>query len=109
MEYLSHDQFLQPEAFLPKLFTITIEKGNFIQPSCSRLEKQSPNLERYELHLTFDKSPFPPPEEWKDTCDVHLPVWECREFVRKRSKELSKKERAMNDISPREWSECAVS
>jgi hypothetical protein len=106
---LSYDQFLQAEAFLPKLFTITIEKGNFIQPSRSILEKRSPNLERYKLHLTFDKSPFPPPAEWKDTSDIHLPVWEYREFVRKRSAELSKKERAMNDISPREWSECAVS
>ncbi|KAI9677317.1 MAG: hypothetical protein M1829_002660 [Trizodia sp. TS-e1964] len=92
-------------AFTPKSFCIRIEKGDFIEPGAIRLEGFS--LDRYSLRLLFDKSPYPPREEWKEPqCGPDsLLFWEHAEFVARRQPGLKGKGMAMND---RAWSSCVA-
>ncbi|QIX00608.1 hypothetical protein AMS68_006125 [Peltaster fructicola] len=46
-------------AFLPRLFTVTIEEGNFTS------EVWDHDLTRTGLRMTFDQSPFPVQENWE--------------------------------------------
>jgi hypothetical protein len=104
-----NEMFLSDDAFRPKLFTVRIEKGNFIAPSGIGF-KDSPR-ERYALRLLFDKSPYPPREEWKRPeggPDSNL-FWDNVEFAGRPSPELEKKRRiAMNDVDSAGWGSCVV-
>ena len=84
---LSHHQInealLVDEAFQPKRYTVKLEKGNFL---CG-LDAMSPNkvdefTQRFGLRLSFDKSPYPPQQEWKQTkrTPEAMKVWEWKEF-----------------------------
>lgn len=63
---------LKDEAYMPKIYSLTFEKGRLIEPC--RLFYKKPYLlfqekwyrtkpERFEVRLTFNKSPYPPFEE----------------------------------------------
>lgn len=98
---LNHDyKPLRDEAFAPKTYAVTLEKGRFIEP-CRAFYKKPYVLfqkawdrtrpDRFKSRITFDRSPYPPLEEWRpetieksslsSTLDHHH-VWEYREFVR---------------------------
>ena len=104
-----NETFLSDDAFRPKLFTVRIEKGDFIAPSGIGF-KDSPR-KRYALRLLFDKSPYPPREEWKSpggAADSNL-FWDNVEFAGRPSPELEKKRRiAMNDVDSAGWGSCVV-
>lgn len=86
----ANEHYLSPLAFLPRIFTVSIYKGNFIAP---RYIGWKGAHRRYNLLLVFDKSPYPdaetfayPPHSYdlrdakleKETCCVAraLPPWE---------------------------------
>jgi hypothetical protein len=90
---------LSPTSFRPKLFTLALSRGNFIEPFQLSIKKSYPIFRtvpyrfcpnRYAWQLLFDTSPYPPREEWKDdfltgglkaSLEYHQ-YWEKREFVR---------------------------
>lgn len=84
-----NERFLQDAAFLPKSYTIRLEHGRFDDPAYknwsiwknSRPFFYQPDM--YALRLVFDKSPFPPLDEWRDARDVaEAGRWpEIKEFV----------------------------
>lgn len=98
----NHDYHpLKDEAFAPKTYSITLEKGRFIEPWRAYYKKPYLLLEkpwfrtrpdRFASRLAFDrKSPYPPLEEWRrETIEKnalasylnHNQFWEYREFVR---------------------------
>jgi hypothetical protein len=53
-------------ALQPKSFNIRIEEGNFLLPE--DLSWTGPSAETpYTKRLVFDKSPYPPESEWKES------------------------------------------
>ncbi|KAI5920745.1 hypothetical protein F4810DRAFT_405874 [Camillea tinctor] len=52
-----NEDYVMDEAFLPKNYTIRLEKGRF--------SVTDGYTSSYGLRLLFDKSPAPPPELWK--------------------------------------------
>ncbi|KAI0378645.1 hypothetical protein F5Y04DRAFT_261265 [Hypomontagnella monticulosa] len=99
---------LTDDAFLPKSYTIKIEKGNFIEPCC--IGYPNSDRPRFSLRLLFDKSPYPPRSEWKkpEGGPDGGQFWDHVEFVSRSSFDLEKREIAMNDVSPGRWNECVV-
>jgi len=109
-DYVLNERGLTDEAFQLKKYTISIEKGNFIEPcyigsSASKLDRS-----RYELRLLFDRSPYPPRSEWirPEGGPDSNQFWNIIEFVGRESSEL-KRGRAMNDNAGEGWSSCTVS
>jgi hypothetical protein len=90
---------LHSAAFRPKLYTLTLSRGRFIEPFHFFIKKPYPIFQpvpyryapnRYACQLVFDMSPYPPREEWTEwaengglklSMDYHH-FWERREFVR---------------------------
>jgi hypothetical protein len=96
-----NERSLTDEAFQPKLYTIRIERGNFIVPAYIGFPGGLYGTDlRFELRLIFDKSPYPPRSEWRkpDGGPDSNQFWEHKEFVGRQSKELEKKRRAMNQV-----------
>lgn len=99
---------LEDTAFRPKSYSVSIEKGHFVRPCAVGTE--SP--ERYALRLLFDKSPYPPREEWTrpEGGPDSAQFWRVTEFVGREAPELEKLGRAMNDPAPPSgWDSCKVS
>ncbi|KAI1096563.1 hypothetical protein F5B19DRAFT_151613 [Rostrohypoxylon terebratum] len=101
-----NERSLVDEAFQPRLFTVRIEKGNFIEPACTE-----PNDWRYELRLLFDKSPYPPRSQWKDPTNGpdDSQFWDHREFVSRHVPALAKCGKPMNLTAGGGWNGCVVS
>ncbi|OAQ61197.1 hypothetical protein VFPPC_02201 [Pochonia chlamydosporia 170] len=99
---------LKDDAFQPKFYAVTIEKGNFIEPC--RIGFSSSTASRFALRLLFDTSPYPPRSEWKNPegGPDGGQFWDHREFVSRPSTELEKQGRAMNETSPTITGSCAV-
>jgi len=102
---------LEDDAFQSKVYSIEIEKGNFILPCLARSENEHRPNNRYALRLLFDKSPYPPRKDWMkpdygpDGCGF----WDREEFVGRSTPALDDKRRAMNDPAPAGgWDSCAV-
>jgi hypothetical protein len=74
---------LKETAFVPKIYTITLEKGVFYTACDMRGPVNPQSHPRFSLRLSFDKSPYPPREEWKENglsaADANM-FWEWREF-----------------------------
>jgi len=99
---------LEDTAFQPKSYSIRIEKGHFVR----WCEAGSKSPSRFRLRLLFDKSPFPPREEWMkpEGGPDSSQFWNITEFVSREDPELAKLGRAMNDPAPPgSWEACAVS
>ncbi|KAI9651825.1 MAG: hypothetical protein M1829_002138 [Trizodia sp. TS-e1964] len=107
------EKVLRDAAFRPKPFCLRMEKGVFMEPGMVGVEGMG--AARYTLRLLFDKSPFPPREEWwkpnsgPDGGPDGISFWEKREFVARRARELEGRGAAMNDPRAVGWSSCAVS
>ncbi|KUI54664.1 hypothetical protein VP1G_02057 [Cytospora mali] len=105
--YVLNERGLTDDAFQPKKYTITIEKGNFVEPCY--IGASSSVSRRYALRLLFDISPYPPRSEWKrpegGPDSGHF--WDIKEFVSRESPEL-KEGRAMNDNAGEDWKFCQI-
>jgi len=101
--------FLADDACRPKSYAVRIERGNFIQPSY--IGSQNLDIQRYSLRLLFDRSPYPPRSEWKDSQrgpdDGRF--WEHVEFVGRAAPDSARRQIPMNDPSVSSWNSCAVS
>jgi hypothetical protein len=99
-----NEYYLSEAAFRPRIFTITIEEGNFKpKPIAGVIEDKYRH--RYGLRLLFDKSPYPLPEGFKIPDAPNLSVFnfdEMDEFVgRPLPQSETKWTQAMNDNSSR--------
>ncbi|TVY52689.1 hypothetical protein LCER1_G007945 [Lachnellula cervina] len=101
---------LEDGAFQPGVYSIRIEKGNFILPCFAGDDGDRINT-RYALRLLFDRSPYPPRKDWTepeygpDGCGF----WDRKEFVGRSTPGLDGKRRAMNDPAPAGgWNSCAI-
>ena len=99
-----NDALLTDDAFLPKVYTLQLEKGRFrtqydrfLPNEASWLDSAKWLVEKalyggqktapwYAYKLTFDISPYPPRSEWKNTEGGGVPdafkFWEWTEFYR---------------------------
>ncbi|KAF3066461.1 hypothetical protein GL218_09007 [Daldinia childiae] len=104
-----NEKSLTDEAFYPKLYTVRIEKGNFVEPCY--IGYPSSDKPRFALRLLFDKSPYPPRSGWKrpEEGPDGGQFWDHVEFVGRISPELVKKGAVMNNISTGWWGGCVVS
>lgn len=85
-----NESLLTEEAFLPKTYTIRLEKGNFLTPYDSKLPKEDQYTPRFALRLAFDKSPYPPRHEWKEPGGAPdaMKMWEWKDFCGRQSPAL---------------------
>ncbi|RYP08433.1 hypothetical protein DL765_008788 [Monosporascus sp. GIB2] len=80
---------LTEAAFAPKTYRVTLERGEFrSREDLSRFGAfEMPGwAERFALRLRFDKSPYPPRQEWRQPegmPDANR-VWEWKEFCGRR-------------------------
>ncbi|KAI1843494.1 hypothetical protein JX266_010320 [Neoarthrinium moseri] len=85
---LLNEQALTSAAFQPKTYTIRLEEGRFDEPATPWVNSP-PFLHRppkFALRLSFDKSPFPPLEEWREEAKFaaeQCRFWEYKEFADK--------------------------
>ncbi|KAF7586501.1 hypothetical protein BBP40_008783 [Aspergillus hancockii] len=85
--YRINESLLTDAAFTPKTYTIRLEQGGFLTPFDARQPVASSPM--FAVRLVFDKSPYPPREEWKEpdgTPDA-MKFWEWREFCGRRLSE----------------------
>ena len=83
---------LTDAAFRPKTYTVTLERGGtFLTPWDVDRDKGIPFMPRFASRLSFEPSPNPPREEWKEP--VGAPdaneFWEWKQFC---SQKLSREE-----------------
>ncbi|PYI07788.1 hypothetical protein BO78DRAFT_340668 [Aspergillus sclerotiicarbonarius CBS 121057] len=90
-DYILNEENLIDDAFLPKTYSVRLEKGMFktaFERTAGPVRSWAPS---YAYQLVFDKSPFPPRQEWRDLEDVPEPpflgISEWKEFC---SRPLSK-------------------
>jgi hypothetical protein len=94
-----NEHVLTDDAFKPKLYTVRIEKGDFMSPSS--IGFSSKFEARFALRLMFDKSPYPSRSQWKnpDKGACCYPFSDFKEFVSRASPNVVHQRRAMNDKS----------
>lgn len=97
-----NESLLIDDAFLPKTYTITLEKGFFKTPYDVIEDEYT---QRYALRLVWEPSPYPPREEWKGAQPYSeaLKFWEYKIFCGRSSEELRKL------ANGRWWESCVVS
>ena len=104
-----NEYYLSDHAFRAKSFIVRIEKGDFVEPAYIG-EDSVTYKPRYALRLLFDRSPYPPREEWTkpEGGPDNNNFWNDVEFV---GRPLgNKKGTAMNDVNLGGWgTSCSVS
>ncbi|KAI3324343.1 hypothetical protein HD806DRAFT_65943 [Xylariaceae sp. AK1471] len=81
-----NEDLLHDSAFLPRTYSVRLERGDFIPTADVRRTQPQRALSdstlRYALRLVFDPSPYPPAEAWKDPRGgpVAIKPWEFTEF-----------------------------
>lgn len=80
--YKLNEWLLIDDAFLPKKYTVRLEKGNFLTAYDAMLPKEDQYTPRFALRLVFDQSPYPPRHEWKEPKGAPdaVRMWEWKEF-----------------------------
>lgn len=61
-----NESLLTDDAFLPKTYTVRLEKGNFLTPYNAMLPKKDQYILRFTLCLAFNKPPYPSQYKWKE-------------------------------------------
>lgn len=75
-----NERYLLDHAFVPKMYTVRLEKGTFA-PYAELMMRRIRTPSRYGLRLVFDRSPYPPLQEWRVTGGAEAnKVWEWRIF-----------------------------
>lgn len=77
-----NESLLTDDAFLPKTYTVRLEKGNFLTPYDAKLPGEDQYTPRFALRLEFDRSPYPPRHEWKEPGGAPdaMEMWEWKGF-----------------------------
>ena len=82
--YILNEENLIDDAFLPKTYSVRLEKGVFKTAFERTAGPVRPWRQSYAYQLVFDKSPYPSRHEWKGPEDVPEPPFlafsEWREF-----------------------------
>lgn len=80
-DWLERNPRLNDEAFRPKTYTVRLEKGYFLDAyGAATLKTHSTyRVPRYALRLLFDKSPYPPEQEWNSE-SWKPSAWEWKDF-----------------------------
>ncbi|KAI3011142.1 hypothetical protein CBS147346_1343 [Aspergillus niger] len=65
-DYILNEENLIDAAFLPKRYSVRLEKGSFKTAFERAAGPVRPWRQSYAYQLVFDKSPYPPLNEWKD-------------------------------------------
>ena len=88
--YQVNEKLLVDDAFRPKTYSVRLEKGNFLCAYDAMLPKEDEFTPRFALRLVFDKSPYPPRQEWKkpEGAPDAVKMWEWKEFCARESPEL---------------------
>lgn len=79
--YTINEALLRDEAFFPKQYTLSLAKGEFNTVDDTQWNDLS-RAPKFAYRLTFDYSPFPPRDEWKEPKGAPDAVrfWEWKEF-----------------------------
>lgn len=106
LNYKVNESLLFDDAFRPQIYTVKLEKGNFLCPYDAMFSKEDKFTPRFALRLIFDKSPYPPRREWRQPQGAPdaVKMWEWKEFYGRKSAELKK-------LANRDpwWGKCVVS
>lgn len=81
-----NEKRLTDAAFLPKNYTLKLEKGFFFAPWDAEDPIYMAKGRKFEWRITFDHSPFPPEEQWRKARGGPgaFKFWDMKEFVRQR-------------------------
>lgn len=85
-----NESLLTDDAFLPKMYTVRLEVGNFLTPYDLMLPEEDQYTPRIALRLAFDQSPYPPRHEWKKPGGAPdaMKMWKWKDFCGRQSPEL---------------------
>ncbi|KAK2591897.1 hypothetical protein QQS21_010421 [Conoideocrella luteorostrata] len=78
-----NESLLKDSAFQPKSYTLALENDIFLSQFDSINARHLPShTPRFGFRLVFDKSPYPPRDEWKEPGGAQeaLKFWEWTEF-----------------------------
>ncbi|KAI1631723.1 hypothetical protein F4809DRAFT_148976 [Biscogniauxia mediterranea] len=83
--YRINEEILTDETFAPKRYAVTLEAGEFITQfdTISRPEGDLlPGTPKFKFRLTFDSSPYPRREEWREPegAPDAFKFWEWNQF-----------------------------
>ncbi|PNY24992.1 Uncharacterized protein TCAP_05076 [Tolypocladium capitatum] len=81
--YRINEALLTDDAFLPKTYLISLERGVFLAPfDAQATDNHHPYTARFAYRLSFDKSPYPPREEWREPegAPDAIRFWEWKQF-----------------------------
>lgn len=80
--YSMNESLLSDQAFCPKSYLLTIEKGIFTTADDAKLRGGRWIVPTYPYRLRFDRSPYPSRQEWKDPTGApdKLKFWEWTDF-----------------------------
>ncbi|KXL47883.1 hypothetical protein M433DRAFT_142208 [Acidomyces richmondensis BFW] len=107
---IPNEYYLSEAAFRPRIFTVTIEKGNFAPKLWVGKESEGFRL-RYGLRLLFDKSPYPLREGFKTPDKPPVSEYNFDEmdmFVAGLLSHSETKGKAMNDDFPGGWTTASL-
>lgn len=80
-----NEKLLRNVAFIPKTFAARLEEGKFRTPLYVQYGVTISEYERWDaFRMVFDRSPFPPQEEWQRPDDGginSIKMWKIRELV----------------------------
>lgn len=81
-QYTINESLLREEAFFPKTYTLSLESGVFCTAFDEMHMAEIPYTPKFLLRLTFDKSPYPPRDEWKEPegAPDAIQFWEWNKF-----------------------------
>ncbi|PYH49896.1 uncharacterized protein BP01DRAFT_8864 [Aspergillus saccharolyticus JOP 1030-1] len=77
-----NEALLTEKAFEPKAFTLRLERGSFLTQHDRTGDIYGDDHLEMGLRLTFDRSPYPQPDEWREmtsSLQAHK-MWEWNEF-----------------------------
>ncbi|MCJ1345800.1 hypothetical protein MMC31_004009, partial [Peltigera leucophlebia] len=82
-----NESLLTDDAFMPKTYTVRLEKGNFLTPYDAMRPDEDQYTPRFALRLAFNESPYPPRHEWKDPGGAPdaMRMWEWKDFCGRKS------------------------
>lgn len=80
--YIINEALLTDDAFLPRTYHLSLEKGVFLAPFDAMQPSDFLYTPRFAYRLSFDKSPYPPRQEWREPegAPDAFRFWEWKQF-----------------------------
>ena len=76
--YRINEELLSDDAFVPKTYSVCLERGNFLTQHDTLCEELLEGTPRWGARITFDRSPYPSRETWKE--EPYEKFWEWKAF-----------------------------